>query len=170
MKNANTATRLQTIMEDRGLRQIDILNKAIPFCRKYGVKMNRSDISQYVSGKNEPGQDKLAILGMALNVNEAWLMGYDVPIERTENIKVSDDSPQIMSFFNRLNAYGKEIATEQVRLLTLDEKYTMPDKIIPLKKDTSEPVGNAAHVRTDLPESELTPDLQREDEEIWKNF
>ena len=82
MKKENTSTRLKSIMEERGLRQVDILNKAIPFCKKYGVKMNKSDISQYVSGKNEPGQDKLYVLGLALNVDEAWLMGFDVPMER----------------------------------------------------------------------------------------
>lgn len=69
-------------MNDRNLKQVDILKKTEPFCKKYGVKMNKSDISQYVSGKNEPGQDKLTMLGMALNVSEVWLMGYDVPMER----------------------------------------------------------------------------------------
>lgn len=69
-------------MEERNLRQIDILNLTIPYCKKYDVKMNKSDISQYVSGKVEPNQDKLAVLGMALGVNEAWLMGYDVNKER----------------------------------------------------------------------------------------
>ena len=69
-------------MNDRSLRQIDILNLTVPYCKKYNVKMNKSDISQYVSGKVEPNQDKLAVLGMALGVNEAWLMGYDIPRER----------------------------------------------------------------------------------------
>jgi len=44
--------------------------------------MNKSDISQYVSGKVEPNQRKLFVLGKALNVSEAWLMGYDVSRER----------------------------------------------------------------------------------------
>lgn len=44
--------------------------------------MNKSDLSQYVSGKVEPNQDKLFVLGNALKVNEAWLMGYDVPMSR----------------------------------------------------------------------------------------
>ena len=48
--------------------------------------MNKSDISQYVSGLVEPGQEKLFILGKALNVSEVWLMGYDVPRQRTEDI------------------------------------------------------------------------------------
>ena len=42
--------------------------------------MNRSDISQYVSGKVEPGQDKLAVLAKALHVDPVWLMGIDVPM------------------------------------------------------------------------------------------
>lgn len=82
MKKENTSIRLKKIMSDRNLRQVDILSKTIPYCEKYGVKMNKSDISQYCSGKTEPNQDKLFVLGMALNVNEAWLMGFDVPMER----------------------------------------------------------------------------------------
>lgn len=82
MKKENTATRLKEIMNKRNLRQVDILNLTLPYCKKYDVKMNKSDISQYCSGKTEPNQDKLYVLGAALNVNEAWLMGYDVPMER----------------------------------------------------------------------------------------
>ena len=83
MKKENTAIRLKTIMNMRGLRQVDILNLTVPYCQKYNVKMNKSDISQYCSGKTEPNQEKLFILGNALNVSEAWLMGFDVPMERT---------------------------------------------------------------------------------------
>lgn len=82
MKKENTAIRLRTLMDTRGIRQVDILNLAAPYCEKYNVKMNKSDISQYCSGKTEPNQDKLFVLGAALNVSEAWLMGYDVPMER----------------------------------------------------------------------------------------
>ena len=83
MKKENTAIRLKTIMNMRGLRQVDILNLTVPYCQKYNVKMHKSDISQYCSGKTEPNQEKLFILGNALNVSEAWLMGFDVPMERT---------------------------------------------------------------------------------------
>lgn len=81
MKKENTALRLKQLMNERNLRQVDILELTAPFCKKYSVKMNKSDISQYVSGKVEPSQDKLVILGMALHVNEAWLMGYDVSMD-----------------------------------------------------------------------------------------
>ena len=94
MKKENTAVRLKKIMDERGIRQVDILNLAAPYCEKYNVKMNKSDLSQYCSGKTEPNQDKLFVLGAALNVNEAWLMGYDVPMERNDyedpNILIRD--------------------------------------------------------------------------------
>ena len=83
MKVSNTSERLQNIMNSRGLKQIDILNLAYPFCDKYKIKLGKSDLSQFVSGKVEPGQSKLTILGLALSVSEAWLMGYDVPTERS---------------------------------------------------------------------------------------
>ena len=79
MDKVTTAERLNQIMEETGLRQTDIVRRCQPFCAQHNVKMNKSDISQYVSGKNLPNQDKLFVLGKALNVTEAWLMGYDVP-------------------------------------------------------------------------------------------
>lgn len=82
MMKSNTSERLNQIMQERNIRQSDILEMAKPYCVKYGIRLGRSDLSQYVTGKTRPGQDKLAMLGFALNVSEAWLMGYDVPMER----------------------------------------------------------------------------------------
>ena len=82
MKIANTSTRLKEIMSQKGMRQVDILAAAKPYCDRYGVKLAKNDLSQYVSGKVEPGQEKLTILGLALNVSETWLMGYDVSPSR----------------------------------------------------------------------------------------
>lgn len=80
----NTALRLKQIMRERNLRQVDIIRMAEPYCKEFNLKLTKSDMSQFVSGKVEPGQWKLTILGKALNVSEAWLMGYDVPMERKE--------------------------------------------------------------------------------------
>ena len=87
MNNENTSIRLKQIMKERNLRQVDLLEMVKPFCEKYNVKINKSDISQYLSGKVKPGQEKLSMLGMALNINETWLMGYDVPKEKQFNIE-----------------------------------------------------------------------------------
>lgn len=86
MREENTSIRLKRIMQERQLRQVDILNLVKPYCEKNDVKMNKSDISQYVSGKVEPSQDKLVVLAMALNVSEAWLMGFDIPEENSINV------------------------------------------------------------------------------------
>lgn len=82
MKVSTTSDRLKHILSERRLKQIDVIDLAKPYAKKLNMKLTKSDISQYVSGKVEPGQDKLTLLGMALNVSEAWLMGYDVPQSR----------------------------------------------------------------------------------------
>ncbi len=82
---SNTSERLNYLMETMHIKQIDILNKCEPFCKRYNVKMGRNDISQYVSGKVKPKQDKISILASALGVDEAWLIGYDVPMKKTDN-------------------------------------------------------------------------------------
>lgn len=89
MKTSNTSKRLKEIMDTRGLKQVDILEMAKPYCQKYGIRLGRNDLSQYVSGKVTPGQEKLTILGLALGVTETWLMGYDVPMDRVNNKKVN---------------------------------------------------------------------------------
>ena len=78
MPKLTTADRLQQIMSERNLKQIDIINMAKPYAEKYKTKIGRNDMSQYVAGKVEPRQTKLFVLAKALKVNEAWLMGYDV--------------------------------------------------------------------------------------------
>ena len=90
----NTALRLQQIMRERHLRQVDIIRMAEPFCKEYNLKLTKSDMSQFVSGKVEPGQWKLTILGKALNVSEVWLMGYDVPMEREQPAPVPGEEPE----------------------------------------------------------------------------
>ncbi len=84
MKKSTTSERLKKIMNERQLKQVDILEMAKPYCKKYDTKLNKNDLSQYVSGKVEPGQKKLSVLSSALNVNEAWLMGYDISSDREE--------------------------------------------------------------------------------------
>lgn len=77
MKKYTTSDRLKQIMSSQNLKQVDILNKCAPLCKKYDIKIGKNDLSQYVSGKVSPGQDKLSILSMALGVSEVWLMGYE---------------------------------------------------------------------------------------------
>ena len=43
--------------------------------------INKSTISQYLSKEYEPKRDRIELFSKILNVNEAWLTGYDVPME-----------------------------------------------------------------------------------------
>ena len=76
-KTSNTAERLQQIMKMKGLKQIDILEKSKLYSEDSDIFLNKNDLSQYVSGKVEPGQNKIYILSKTLNVDPAWLMGFD---------------------------------------------------------------------------------------------
>lgn len=74
-------------------------------------------MSQYVSGRTEPGQDKLTILGLALNVSEAWLMGYDVPMERKTPVSIEEDGRlgEFASLFGQLTADQQALIVAQIK-------------------------------------------------------
>lgn len=84
MKTSSTSLRLKQLLKERGLKQTDILSMAQPYCEKTGIKLSKNDLSQYVNGHAEPGQEKLLLLGSVLDVSEAWLMGYDTPMKRKD--------------------------------------------------------------------------------------
>ena len=44
--------------------------------------INKSTISQYIQGVYQPKRARIELFAKILNVNEAWLTGYDVPMER----------------------------------------------------------------------------------------
>lgn len=73
MEKITFSDRLKLIIEEKNIRQIDL-------CQKTGI--GKSAMSQYLHGSFEPKQQNLHALAEALDVSEAWLMGYDVPRSR----------------------------------------------------------------------------------------
>lgn len=65
--------RLKAALSARGISQIEL-------CQATGIP--KSSISQYLSGYAKPKQDRIYLMSQTLDVSEAWLMGYDVPMER----------------------------------------------------------------------------------------
>lgn len=92
MKLTTTAERLKQIMQERSLRQIDILKLCQPYSDKFKVYIRKNDLSQYISGKVTPRENKLRILSLALNVDEGWLMGYNVPMTGNDSINTLQNS------------------------------------------------------------------------------
>lgn len=73
--------RLRFAMEQRRMRPTDLSDIT-------GVP--KGAISYYINGKSEPKADRLYILCKALDVSEAWMLGYDTKMERSETQKNSD--------------------------------------------------------------------------------
>lgn len=71
------STRLNDAMALRELKQIDFVHAA----EKFNIKLGKSHMSQYVSGKTVPRADIAHFLAAYLRVNEDWLMGKDVRME-----------------------------------------------------------------------------------------
>ncbi|WP_455440254.1 helix-turn-helix domain-containing protein [Streptococcus salivarius] len=83
MKNT-TASRLQQVMSERNLKQVDVISLSKVHQKELGVKLGKSALSQYINGKSTPDQEKLVLLARTLGVSEAWLMGYDVPMAKEQ--------------------------------------------------------------------------------------
>lgn len=68
--------RLYKAMTIKNMKQVNLVEK---------TGLDKTLINKYLSGKANAKQDKLTILADALNVNEIWLMGYEVPMDRNLN-------------------------------------------------------------------------------------
>lgn len=80
--------RLAEALESAGMRPIELSEvTGIP----------KSMISYYLNGKTKPKADRIYKISQALNVNEAWLLGYDVPKSRTAEQKKNDDLVQVIA-------------------------------------------------------------------------
>lgn len=118
MRKYCTAQRLKQIMSERRLKQIDILNAAKPYCKKYSIPLGKSSLNQYISGYAEPGQKKLFILSLALNVSETWLMGYDVPMEKESPqvaISLSEAEQALLALFREVPTESQQIVIQMIR-------------------------------------------------------
>lgn len=72
------SSRLKQAMAQKGYKQADLIREAA----KYGVKLGRSQVSQYVSGKTMPRIDVMHTLADILDVQLSWLEGEDVQLEQ----------------------------------------------------------------------------------------
>lgn len=113
MTKTTTAKRLHQIMDERRITQSDIIRMAEPYCKEFGVKLNKSDLSQYCSGKVEPLQNKLFILAKALNVTPVWLMGYDEGAPTTEDLTITEIA--LINSFREMEETSREYIMYIVR-------------------------------------------------------
>lgn len=88
MPVASISQRLKEALESSGKKQADLVRE---------TGLDRGSVSSYLSGRYEPKQKAIYSMARALDVNEAWLMGYDVPKTRTVTQKKNDDLVQVIA-------------------------------------------------------------------------
>lgn len=116
-------------MRIRGMRQVDVAEKS---------GLDKAQISQYKTGKYEPMQDALYKLATALNVNVAWLMGHDVPmevntLELEQKVAACDllekcygsKAYEMVELFAKLDDIDRVKVIERINTLLEDEKYSV---------------------------------------------
>lgn len=88
----------------RNVKQIDFVHAA----EKFNIKLGKSHMSQYVSGKTVPRADIAHFLAAFLQVNEDWLMGKDVPMEQNPAALPAIESDETRHDSNPASAQSKE--------------------------------------------------------------
>lgn len=114
--------RIRQGMELRGMKAVDLVQ---------ATGIGKSAISQYISGKYEPKQVAIHKIAKALNVSEAWLMGYDVPIQRAEEIKtvVSKEETELLDMYHKLDTLDKKELFKWIAYRLTDEKYDVKKEL-----------------------------------------
>ena len=110
--------RIKEGLEIRGMKQSELVEK---------TGIGKSSISTYISGAYEPKQRNIYKIAKALNVNEAWLIGLDVEMDRISTVnklEVTQDELNLLNNYKKLNSLGKTEANKRVEELTEINKYT----------------------------------------------
>lgn len=120
--------RIIEALELRGMKQSDLVNK---------TGIGKSSISTYISGLYEPKQKNIYKIAQALDVNETWLIGYEVPMDRSYNYNLdckeileedfaSDKSSflnNMSKYYDLLNTSGREEALRRIKELSQLPQY-----------------------------------------------
>lgn len=103
--SATIAERLREALTAAGKKQADLVRE---------TGLDRGSVSSYLSGKYEPKQKAIYKMAQALNVSEAWLLGFDVPMARSAESKKNDELAKLVvkmrtdvDFYNTVAALAK---------------------------------------------------------------
>lgn len=87
--------RLREVMEERGLKQVDVIRLAEKIGEPNGIKIGKSHMSQYLNGKNVPRMDIMKVLAEVLQVDQLWLQGEAVEKERNSSTNEKSSKQQV---------------------------------------------------------------------------
>ena len=103
--------RIAKALDIKEMKQADL-------CRL--AKVPKSSLSLYLSGAYEPKQNRIYDMAKVLDVSEAWLMGYDVPMERQktspEELVLSEGEKMLLELFRRVPKDKQELVLQMIEI------------------------------------------------------
>ncbi len=150
---STASERIKEGMALRGLKQVDLVER---------TGISKGALSSYISGRYIPKQNNTFLIAKALDVNEAWLMGADVPMERVSGKTESKQGPsyssqckEIIEVCEQLSAHNqRKVLTYSKNLLSTQQ---MEDDLLP----------NAANDRNATEEQKRHADDVMKDDKEW---
>ena len=123
------------------------------------ANIDKGQLSSYISGKYKPRQNNIDAIASALNVSEAWLMGFDVPMERiTNKVETNQSVPKSVECKEILEVCEQLTPHNQRKVLTYSKNLLSTQQ---MEEDVL-----AAHTRTDV---EQTPEGVQHDIDIMND-
>lgn len=113
--------------------------------------LSKPKLSQYINGQYEAKQHATYILAKALNVSEAWLMGFDVPIDRMpdEERRTAQKITKELSIEERANQILSGLTDSEGDTLMLDGQAASPEAVEAFKSAIEMGVELARRVNKD---------------------
>lgn len=105
------SARLSQALQIRRMKQSELCHHA---------KIPKSSLSQYLSGDYEPKQDRIYLIAKVLRVSEAWLMGYDVPMERDKKVPsderdLNEREKMLLDLFRQVPEDKQKLVLQMIR-------------------------------------------------------
>lgn len=121
--------RIKKMLEKLNLTQADL-------AKATGIRA--SSISDYLSGKYDPKQDKIYLIAKALNVSPAWLMGLEDDSDASSGSYYTDPevvayaeelrtNPNMRILFSAAKDISKEDMEKAVEYITFLKSKERPD-------------------------------------------
>ena len=104
--------RIAKALNIKGMKQSELCKLA---------KVPKSSLSLYLSGAYEPKQNRIYDMARVLNVSEAWLMGYDVPMDKDEKNppnepKLTEGEKMMLDLFRLVPEEKQQMVLEMIRV------------------------------------------------------
>ena len=107
-KTSTFAKRLRELLDIQHITQTELSHK---------TGISKSSISHYLKGDWEAKPDTIYTISQFVNINESWLMGYDVPMNKFNMLSNQDicnavnemiEPAEAMTFLSRFAALSKD--------------------------------------------------------------